>query len=435
MHNHLKSYDDIVFTSTQEDGSSQATLYCIIKEILGTEMHQQSENFTDAKKTYVYIDDGVYTGKRFKKDVNNLLEQLPRGSKLAVFCIFAYSNSYYYWKENLRKAAQQKGIRISFCCSRIFYNERGFKAESIDFLWPSRELQSNEEVLLYGRKLANTGKAFHPYYNERVYGHDKGMFSSYEAEKRVCSAFLKQGLKICGRLNATTFKPLGFSNTASFGFGSFVATDFNISNTAPLVLWWGSLDECASESINCWYPLLPRRDNRTLYQYVEQQERKLAINTLKPILQTVYHLALAAYEEERQRAKKQKRDEMGIIKAFDDFDLDEYYEERRQSELLNYLIGRDFDEIKAIETVMYIGRDYDENLRAEYEEAYNDSYSNLERHYPVENPDAVLYEWMNFFDASKGWNSKATEADMIYGKKLKLYRYLEDAFNILGVRY
>lgn len=37
--------------------------------------------------------------------------------------------------------------------------------------------------------------------------------------------------------------PLGYNLTPSLGFGSFCATDLNISNTCPIVLWWGNVIE------------------------------------------------------------------------------------------------------------------------------------------------------------------------------------------------
>lgn len=51
---------------------------------------------------------------------------------------------------------------------------------------------------------------------------------------------------------------MGYNLIQSFGFGSFCATDFNISNTCPLVLWWGNVTKQGNE-LDCWYPLLPRR--------------------------------------------------------------------------------------------------------------------------------------------------------------------------------
>ena len=61
-----------------------------------------------------------------------------------------------------------------------------------------------------------------------------------------------KGIKLLNRVGDNKgLYPLGYNVFPSLGYGSFCATDLNISNTCPLVLWW-SLD---------WYPLLPRRAN------------------------------------------------------------------------------------------------------------------------------------------------------------------------------
>lgn len=109
-------------------------------------------------------------------------------------------------------------------------------------MWPTILARKDEEVLAYEAKLKETQKANYLYYNNYVYQKEKGMFSSYDAEERVGYAFLKYGIKICNQLNKSTFRPLGLTTPPSFGFGSLVATDYNISNTAPLVMWWGSLE-------------------------------------------------------------------------------------------------------------------------------------------------------------------------------------------------
>ena len=71
--------------------------------------------------------------------------------------------------------------------------------------------------------------------------------------------FLKKGIAITQNIQEHKgLYPLGYNLTPSLGFGSFCATDLNISNTCPIVLWWGNVIEKGNE-LDCWYPLLPRR--------------------------------------------------------------------------------------------------------------------------------------------------------------------------------
>ena len=53
--------------------------------------------------------------------------------------------------------------------------------------------------------------------------------------------------------------------------------------------------------------------------------------------------------------------------------------------------------------------------------------------YPVENPDMVLYEWMNSLDEARGWQSKFIEADTVYQKRGLLYQYMAKGLEILGI--
>lgn len=48
----------------------------------------------------------------------------------------------------------------------------------------------------------------------------------------------------------------------SFGLGTFCAFEMNISNTAPLALWWGH-NKIEGDCLDDWYPLLPRRVKST----------------------------------------------------------------------------------------------------------------------------------------------------------------------------
>lgn len=444
MGEYIGSFDKVVFTSTQERGSSQTVLYSMVKEILGDQIQLQSDNFIDPKKKYVYIDDGVYTGGRLWEDISRLILRLPPNCTLWVYHIYVYSDAYFRVKIKLRKFARKKNILLKFGRSVIYYNERNTRAKTIDFVWPDAEIQSDEMVSRYEGELQTTGRATGLYYDHLQYENEKGMFSSFQAEKVVSSAFLKAGLKICNQLSKMTFRPLGFTDSANFGFGSFAVTAFNISNTAPLVLWWGSLENNAHGPIGCWYPLLPRRNNRQLYQYVEERERRLSIVSLRPILKTVYRLAVDDYNAERARNHQQnlQRSSMGITYLFDYLDLEEIQDNleeiqdaRKQSKLFNYLLGRDYDELQAIETTMYIGREYEANLISESECLFDEEgRCNLAFRYPVENPDMVLYEWMNSLDEARGWQSKFIEANTVYQKRGLLYQYMAKGLEILGIR-
>lgn len=434
----VDSFDNVIFTNLQEQGSSQKILYDIISEKLGSAFNNQCSAFTESSKIYVYIDDGLYTGGRARTDLTALIERLPPNSRLYVFYLFAYSNACSYREDQITKLAINKKIDICFDWGRMFYNERSYKAESIDFVWPTILARKDEEVLAYETKLKETQKANYLYYNSYAYQKEKGMFSSYEAEERVGHAFLKYGIKICNQLNKSTFRPLGLTTPPSFGFGSLVATDYNISNTAPLVMWWGSLEENDTGPVGCWYPLLPRRDNKKLYSYVAAEESAVSIHSCHLILKTVYRLAVDEYQKDLE-GRRERTCNHGIYDLMS-LDLELLTEERKQSDLLSYLLSLNFENLKVVQTVMYIGRDYETMLQTECDDEYDGEYDeeDFSRNtisFPVPNPDFVLYEWLRDLEECKGWKSKRIEAEQVYQKKLSLHIYLERAFRILGIEY
>lgn len=430
------SFESIIFANPQEQGSSQKILYTIISEKLGEEFRGQSADFTEPDKIYVYIDDGLYTGGRARTDLVALIKLLPPNSRLYVFYLFAYSNACSYREDQITELAKNKKIEICFDWGRMFYNERSCKAKSIDFVWPTILARKDEEVLAYEAKLKETQKANYLYYNNYAYQKEKGMFSSYDAEERVGYAFLKYGIKICNLLNKSTFRPLGLTTPPSFGFGSLVATDYNISNTAPLVMWWGSLEENDAGPVGCWYPLLPRRDNKKLYSYVDAEESAVSIHSCTLILKTVYRLAVDEYQKDLER-RRERICNHGIFDLMS-LDLESLTEKRKQSDLLGYLLSLNFEHLKVVQTVMYIGRDYETMLQTECDDEYDEEYDeeDFSRNtisFPVPNPDFVLYEWLRDLEECKGWKSKRIEAEQVYQKKSSLHIYLERAFRILGI--
>ena len=201
------------------------------------------------------------------------------------------------------------------------------------------------------------------------------------------------------------------------------------------MLWWGNLEDNDDSPIGCWYPLFPRRNNEELYTSVERVENAVSIVKCCPILKTVYGLAVEEYQMDNERSRSEHGDNR-IIDLMS-LNLEELRERRRQSNLLNYLHSLDFQDLKIVQTVMYLGRDY--NI-PDYQEYSYDEYDEYEGEcrrqiprFPVSNPDLVLREWLQDFDEMKGWKTKEIEAEQIYQKNSMLPEYLQRAFDILGI--
>ncbi|MCD7763137.1 MAG: hypothetical protein LUI14_08035 [Lachnospiraceae bacterium] len=305
---------------------------------------------------YIYIDDGLYTGKSAYKDLKNIISQLLPESQIYVFFIMAYSNGYKYWSQKIKELGQERNIEVTFDCHYKLYNDRNCKCECIDIVWPSKESAGISEVRDYENVIRKKGETHYLYYND-INENNSGMFSSFDGLKRIGEIFLKYGIDIVNKANSTKLRPLGFDNLNSFGFGSFCATDYNISNTCPLVLWWGSENGTIESDypIECWYPLLPRRNNKELYREMIINSEAFSVFDYEDVLFTVYYLA-------KQRNIPKSKPKCSVSSVIDyadiDYDSEQYYEELFSSDLYQYLNSQKLFTIKVVQTAMYLGRDY-----------------------------------------------------------------------------
>ena len=183
--------------------------------------------------------------------------------------------------------------------------------------------------------------------------------------------------------------------------------------------------------------------------YTQAIERlKSSIDLDPSVFETHYNLAVVYTQaedyinavEEYKKEYERSREGTGKHRVVDlmSLDLKLFVEERKQSELLSYLLSLNFESLKVVQTVMYIGRDYETMIQTEFDDEYDGEYDeeDFRRNtisLPVPNPDFVLYEWLRDLGECKGWQSKRIEAEQIYQKKLSLHTYLNRAFRILGI--
>ena len=419
-----RNINDIVFVSVQEKGYSQLLIYKYI-ETKGAFIFQ-SKKFIDASKLYVYIDDGLYSGRRTRDDIRKLISLLPQGAHLQVYYMVAFSNGFEYWSNRLSEEAAEKEVYVEFFCEIKYINDRTKKLANYEFLWPDISCRNEKSVVNFEKKLMQTGKMYYLYcYNKD----NAGVSSSAETNKQLTAIFLKYGIRIVNQVKSSKFLPLGFGYPLSFGFGAFCANDWNIPNNSPLVLWWGDIDDPGT-MVGSWYPLLPRRDNKKLYQEICQFEKDLSLAGNANVLKTVYRLS-----EDEYRTNIEANQGWGdMLKHIDIYAPARM---RKMSNLYQYMKGLDMDVIKIIQTVMYIGRDYSyekdiERYYASCENAESSEVKNISL--KVDDPELLLAVWMEDLTWVKGWKGKSIEIEQIYSKILRLPEYLKRAFEILGIQ-
>lgn len=260
---------DICFLDIQESGKSQSQLIEMLKEEVSTKYGYSIKSGNPGQeKHYVYLDDGLYTGSRLRKDIKKCLNTIPEGSRIDVIYLVACSNGMEFSVKKLEDACKDRKIIINFQRWREISNNKaitkitnGISYEPVqECLWPSSTLAKIPEISSYVEKLEKLKgqKVYYCFRNNR-YGYTEGIFTCLANRDIVEGEFLKKGITIMEKVKEYKgLYPLGYNITPSFGFGSFCATDLNISNTCPIVLWWGNTLKKGNE-LDCWYPLLPRR--------------------------------------------------------------------------------------------------------------------------------------------------------------------------------
>lgn len=248
--------NEVTFWNGQKDGNSQAFLLQDLKKLF-----PKYEINVDAipRKRIVYIDDGLYTGSKLKKEIIDIIEGVPQEVEaIYIFVLVAYSNGLSYLRSLLGERSVQKGVQLRIERYRELFNNKKSEyngdeesyTSSLGVLWPSHTLSTDPLVRVFDNYLSSKGAIHLKYKTHSDYSPQ--LFTSLRRQEIIEKEFLLAGLKLLS--NASIDKgiyPLGYDVNRSFGFGSFCATKYNISNTCPIVLWW-NVDAS-------WYPLLPRR--------------------------------------------------------------------------------------------------------------------------------------------------------------------------------
>lgn len=267
--------ENVVFVSMQESGHSQRILVDMLEKRVQKKCgFSIQREVTNKSQTIVYLDDGLYTGSTAKKELLSLIKGLPANCSIVVFFMIAHSSSLWHVKNVVIPEARKKNISIEIfpriCLEtnkhipRYDYEHSRFNHQ--EHLWPSPSLRSIPVFAQYGDCVEEAlrsinSPAINYVYRKGVWNDDEGIFSSVKNRNIVEQEFFLKGLKIYQSMSDPKGKyPLGYNTYASFGFGSFCASDLNIPNTCPLVLWWGNVRKC-EDALDNWYPLLPRRTN------------------------------------------------------------------------------------------------------------------------------------------------------------------------------
>lgn len=268
-------FKNIVFLDMQEKGKSQTDLVQMLQNLVkkkyNCDINVQPQVSVD-NKYYIYIDDGLFTGSRLIKDLTRCIEQASERTKIDIWYLISCESGQSYGEEEVKSKAKEKNINIKIHVMNEIHNNKTIKSvngESVwdprqDCLWPNKNLNDVPIIKDYKTSLERALGKERPipyFYRTNRLEYFPGIFSSMKNRDIVERAFLKKGIEIVQKCRTEKgMYPLGYNLYPSAGFGAFCATDLNVPNTCPLVLWWGNIIE-KGDVLDNWYPLLPRRTN------------------------------------------------------------------------------------------------------------------------------------------------------------------------------
>ncbi len=260
--------DETMILDCQEDDKSQKILLQLIDDIL-KEKYDYSIEMCGGKeiKNWLYLDDVLASGKTFKEDILNEINVFGveefKNSKIRIIGSFFILHSWGV-KNTSFSIDQALGYKLEnrlkfYRVSKIDNNPyiHGYFNPSPKFnhVYPLQN-EDGEEFLNFiedafdrDYEMSNEKFAF----RNPEYPKAEEFYSSPENRIRYENILLKKGfdiIKSIENLKAKSIRPLGMTPPGykTLGTGSHSFTWRNISNTCPLVFWWGSND---------WYALFP----------------------------------------------------------------------------------------------------------------------------------------------------------------------------------
>jgi len=253
-------WESVNFLDIQQGGNSQSEMLDMFNDILQEECGLTIWECGSDSSNYLYLDDGIFTGNRFKKDISWWIEEeAPSRATVHVVLVVMYSNGHYYVSKHPRhkihNVANSAGKQIDFVFYRakVFENQMNSRNKS-DVLWPTK-IPKEEYAQLYAEELKDT--PYPPVFrapNSKVAG---TIFSSRRGRHILEQELLKKGAyirEVCPNLSPKQYqRPLGNMVLDGLGFGSLVVTYRNCPNNAPLAFW--------VEEPDIWYALFPRKSN------------------------------------------------------------------------------------------------------------------------------------------------------------------------------
>lgn len=244
-------WENIGLLRIQRGGRSQADLLSLFEPALQERCGLSCDD-CDGTSTFIYLDDGLFSGNRILNDLRAwIASDAPATATVHVIVMALHTGGWHYARTRLEEAAAAAEKKITFEAWRaIELEDRKNHVDHCDVLRP-RVVPSTAEVDEYIKALTDAG--YPPVLRTSEGRGPAEIFSSEAGRNLLEQQFLLSGAAIrrmCPMLPDNA-RPLGYQVLRTLGFGSLLVTYRNCPNNAPLALWAGSP----------WYPLFRRRTN------------------------------------------------------------------------------------------------------------------------------------------------------------------------------
>ncbi len=259
--------DETKFLDCQQPGKSQKVLLGFINDELKEKFGYSLDDCgKKAVKNWIYFDDVLASAGNFKKDILLEIEKYGKENfqKSDIRVIASFVILHTWGTANVRFSIDQNlgfklGNRLKFYrVAEIENNPRiNYFNSNPEFnhIFPKHS-DLGDEILdylenLFDRKYEMGKHEFA--FRGTDFPKKEIFFTNTDNRERYEKILCEKGYEIMKRIenpNAHSLRPLGMTPPSykTLGTGTHFFTWRNISNTCPLVFWWGAND---------WYPLFP----------------------------------------------------------------------------------------------------------------------------------------------------------------------------------
>lgn len=261
------SIENYCFINPQEQGGSQEDLLEILNEVVQEKYGISLEECGQSNVTsYIYIDDAIYSGNRVIRDIQKWAEEIDDVNaveRIDIIVVALHNRNLNYVRNNIQQALPN--TKVTIWRALEFSDNLRESSNRFESFWPSEELDYNEltneyiESVIATRTEAQNNRI--PILRSTGKPRNENYFTNLSNRKHVEKIFFEKGVEIVSYAANPNpnMRPMGYDNSRTLGFGSYLVTYRNIANNCPVVLWWGNPN--ALSGINNWYPLFPRTTN------------------------------------------------------------------------------------------------------------------------------------------------------------------------------